>query len=121
MSRWHVSLSSEATKAMKKADRPTQVRLAQKIEALAADPFAASKPLVNSDMRSARVGGLRILVKIDHGEVVETLGRAIDKRFNGVDGGIAELRQDMKVLNENQLQTNSALNAIMNHLGIAKG
>ena len=70
MSLWRVRLSSEAAKALKKADRPTQERLSQKIDALAADPFAASKPLVNSEMRSARVGGLRILLKIDHGEVV---------------------------------------------------
>jgi len=70
VSLWTVRLSSEAAKVLKRADRPTQERIAQKIEALAADPFAASKPLVNSDMRSARVGGLRMLVKIDHGEVV---------------------------------------------------
>ena len=50
MSLWRVRLSSEAAKALKKADRPTQERLSQKIDALAADPFAASKPLVNSDM-----------------------------------------------------------------------
>ncbi|MBF0562078.1 MAG: type II toxin-antitoxin system RelE/ParE family toxin [Alphaproteobacteria bacterium] len=63
-------MSSEAAKVLKRADRPTQERLSQKIDALAEDPFAASKPLVNSDMRSARVGGLRMLLKLDHGEVV---------------------------------------------------
>ncbi len=70
MTAWRVRLSSAAAKALKKADRPTQERLSQKIDELAADPFAASKPLVNSDMRSARVGGLRILLRIDQGEVV---------------------------------------------------
>ncbi len=54
-------------------------------------------------------------------EAVETLGRAIDNRFTGVENGISELHQDIKILNENQLVNNSALNAIMNHLGIVKG
>ena len=70
MSHWRVRLSSDAAKVLKRADRPTQERLSQKIDALAADPFTASKPLSGSDMRSARVGGLRILLKLDHGEVV---------------------------------------------------
>ena len=69
MSRWRVRLSSGAVKVFKRADRPTQERLAQKIDALAVDPFAASKPLVNSVMRSARVGDLRLLLTIDRGEV----------------------------------------------------
>jgi len=70
VSRWRVFLSSEAEKVIRKADRPTQERLSRKIDDLAVDPFTSSKPLVNSDMRSARVGGWRILLKLDHGEVV---------------------------------------------------
>ena len=70
MSQWRVRLSSDATKALKRADRPTQERLSRKIDALAADPFTASKPLSGTDMRSAKVGGLRMLLKLDHGEIV---------------------------------------------------
>jgi mRNA-degrading endonuclease RelE of RelBE toxin-antitoxin system len=67
---WSVRLSSEARKVFERADRPTKSRIVEKLKSVALDPFTASKPLVNSDMRSARVGGLRILLKLDHGEVV---------------------------------------------------
>ncbi|MBF0562075.1 MAG: hypothetical protein HQL37_08655 [Alphaproteobacteria bacterium] len=64
-------------------------------------------------------------------EAVETLGRAVDRRFdaaerrlggqiNGVKAEVVDVRKDMAILNENQLETNRALTAIMAHLGIPK-
>jgi mRNA-degrading endonuclease RelE of RelBE toxin-antitoxin system len=74
-------LSADAAKALRRADRATQERLAAKITALATDPFAASKPLKDSTARSARVGDWRILLKIEPGallvhiKLIETRGQ----------------------------------------------
>jgi mRNA-degrading endonuclease RelE of RelBE toxin-antitoxin system len=57
---WRFRLSSGAIKVLRRADRDTRERIAAKIDGLTADPFTASKPLGGTDMRSARVGGLRI-------------------------------------------------------------
>ena len=56
-------LSSDAVKYIKALDQPTRKRIADKISELAADPFniRVSKPLKNSDKRTARVGSYRIL------------------------------------------------------------
>ena len=53
-------------------------------------------------------------------ESVEKLGRAVDRRLESVDRRLSTLEGGQSVLNENQLETNRALNAIMAHLGIAK-
>jgi mRNA-degrading endonuclease RelE of RelBE toxin-antitoxin system len=52
-----------AAKTLAAADVPTRRRLKEKIESVAADPLnpANSKQLQGTHMRSARVGGYRIL------------------------------------------------------------
>ena len=65
MTAWRVRLSSTAAKAFRRLDRDTQERLGDKFDELAADPLTASKPLTGSDMRSARVGGWRLLLDLD--------------------------------------------------------
>ena len=73
MSRYSVSLSAPAAKYLDRCDAPTRDRLRQKLEKLKADPFDPqnSKPLKSrSDQRSARVGGLRILFRVNDLDII---------------------------------------------------
>jgi len=66
--RYSVSLSRTAEKYLERCDAPTRDRLRQKLEELKADPFDRrnSKPLKGrNDQRSARVGDLRILFRVE--------------------------------------------------------
>jgi mRNA-degrading endonuclease RelE of RelBE toxin-antitoxin system len=70
---YSVSLSRTAEKYFERCDAPTRERLRQKIEKLKADPFDSqnSKPLKGrKDQRSARVGGLRILFRVDSLDII---------------------------------------------------
>jgi mRNA-degrading endonuclease RelE of RelBE toxin-antitoxin system len=58
---------------LERCDAPTRERLKQKLETLQADPFDAqnSKPLKGRrEQRSCRVGGLRILFRVDGTDVI---------------------------------------------------
>ena len=73
MSSYSISISGEAAKYLGRCDSPTRDRLKQKLEKLKADPFDVqnSKPLKGrKEQRSARVGGLRILFRVDGLEIV---------------------------------------------------
>lgn len=73
MAPYSVSLSRTAEKYFERSDAPTRERLRQKFEKLKADPFDPqnSKPLRGrNDERSARVGGLRILFRVDGADIV---------------------------------------------------
>jgi len=70
---WEIRLSQSAVKVLRRVDRPTQERLAAKLDAIAADPFEASKPLQGTEVRSARVGDWRIILKIDNGVLIVTI------------------------------------------------
>ena len=73
MSRYRVLLSRNAEKYLERCDAPTRDRLRQKLEKLEADPFDPrnSKPLKGrNDQRSARVGDLRILLRVNDFEVI---------------------------------------------------
>ncbi len=73
MSRYSVSLSRTAEKYFERCDAPTRDRLQQKFDKLKADPFDLrnSKPLKGrNDQRSARVGDLRILFRVEGFEVI---------------------------------------------------
>ena len=66
--RYAVSLSRTAAKYFERCDAPTRDRLRQKLETLRADPFEPrnSKPLKGrNDQRSARVGDLRVLFRVE--------------------------------------------------------
>lgn len=67
MTAWAVRLSQSARTTIKRLDRSMQVRIGRKIEQLAKDPVATTKPLHGSELRSARVGDWRRLVDIDFG------------------------------------------------------
>ena len=70
---YSVSLSRPAQKYFERSDAPTRGRLRQKFEKLKADPFDPlnSKPLQGrNDQRSARVGDLRILFRVEGHEVI---------------------------------------------------
>ena len=60
-------LSSDALKYLNSLDRTTARRIAEKIEALAKEPYnlRLSKPLKNSNKRTARVGDYRILFVVE--------------------------------------------------------
>jgi mRNA interferase RelE/StbE len=61
------ALSPRAERYFARLDRPTQRRIADRLDELAVDPFdpAISKRLQNrAGLRSARVGGLRILYQV---------------------------------------------------------
>ena len=73
MNRYSVSISRPAAKYLKRCDAPTRDRLRQKLEKLKADPFdpRSSRPLKGrNDQRSARVGGLRILFRVNDLDIV---------------------------------------------------
>ena len=66
-------MAAQPQRYVDRLDRPTQVRIAERLELLAADPFdgSYSKPLKNAyRLRSSRVGALRILFTADRGEMV---------------------------------------------------
>jgi mRNA-degrading endonuclease RelE of RelBE toxin-antitoxin system len=66
--RYSISLSRKAQRYFERCDAPTRDRLQQKFDELKADPFdpQSSKPLKGrNDQRSARVGGLRILFRVE--------------------------------------------------------
>jgi mRNA interferase RelE/StbE len=66
-----VSLRRSAAKYLERCDKITRDRLLKKLDGLKADPFAESKPLKGrSDERSARVGDLRILFRVDEAEII---------------------------------------------------
>ena len=73
MTSWEIRLSPDAGKVLRRADRATQERLAAKINAIAADPLTASKPLKDSAARSARVGDWRIILKLDRDVMLVTI------------------------------------------------
>ena len=73
MNRYSVSLSGPAAKYLARCDAPTRDRLRQKLEKLKADPFDPqnSKPLKGrNDQRSARVGGLRVLFRVQGLDII---------------------------------------------------
>ena len=73
MNRYSVSLSRAAAKYLDRCDAPTRDRLREKLERLKADPFDPqnSKPLKGrEDQRSARVGGLRILFRVNDLDII---------------------------------------------------
>jgi mRNA-degrading endonuclease RelE of RelBE toxin-antitoxin system len=73
VNRYSVSLSLTAEKYFERCDAPTRDRLRQKVEKLKADPFDPqnSKPLKGrKDQRSARVGGLRILFRVQGLDII---------------------------------------------------
>jgi mRNA-degrading endonuclease RelE of RelBE toxin-antitoxin system len=73
VSRYSVSLSRTAASYFERCDAPTRERLKRKIESLTADPFDPqhSKPLKGlKEQRSARVGGLRILFRVNGFDVI---------------------------------------------------
>ncbi len=68
-----IDLSSQASKDLDKLDRPTRQRVARRIDELGADPFdpRISQALTNiADLRKSRVGGWRIIFRVDRGELV---------------------------------------------------
>jgi mRNA-degrading endonuclease RelE of RelBE toxin-antitoxin system len=70
---YSVSLSSAATKYFNRCDVPTRDRLQKKFEKLKVDPFDLrnSKLLKGrSDQRSARVGDLRILFRMQDLDII---------------------------------------------------
>jgi len=73
-----VSLSRKAEKYFRRCDVPTRERLRQKLEKLKSDPFDPqnSKPLRGrNDQRSARIGDLRILFRVEGlGIIVAEIG-----------------------------------------------
>jgi mRNA-degrading endonuclease RelE of RelBE toxin-antitoxin system len=60
-------LSADALKYLERLDRNTARRIIDKITALSKDPynFSLSKPLRDSNKRSARVGDYRILFVVE--------------------------------------------------------
>ena len=73
MSRYSISLSGRAAKYLDRCDASTRDRLRQKLEKLKDDPFDPqnSKPLKGrTDQRSARVGGLRILFRVQGLDII---------------------------------------------------
>jgi len=73
VTRYDVSLSGTAAKYLERCDAPTRDRLRQKLEKLKADPFDKqdSKPLRGrNDQRSARVGDLRILFRVEDAVII---------------------------------------------------
>lgn len=66
--KFEVRLYREATRALDRLDQPTKRRVLERIEALALDPHdrRLGKALTNAEgLRSARVGGLRVLYTVD--------------------------------------------------------
>jgi mRNA interferase RelE/StbE len=65
---YDVRLSRSAERALDRTDRPTELRLRQRLRELASDPYdrRLSKPLAGvQELRSARVGSWRIIFSAD--------------------------------------------------------
>lgn len=62
-----IKLTGTALKYFESLDKPTQKRIQEKLNAIAAQPFDArlSKPLVGVSKRTARVGDYRILFEVE--------------------------------------------------------
>ncbi|MBI3696979.1 MAG: type II toxin-antitoxin system RelE/ParE family toxin [Acidobacteria bacterium] len=63
-----IRLETAVVKTLDRVDRPTEKRLRNRIDALAADPFdpRLSEPLTGKgDLRKSRVGGWRIVFEVD--------------------------------------------------------
>ena len=70
---YSVSLSGTAAKYLSRCDVPTRGRLQEKLEKLEANPFDLrnSKPVKGrNDQRSARVGDLRILFRVQDLDII---------------------------------------------------
>ena len=68
---YRYALSPRADRYFARLDRPTQRRVADRLDELVADPFdpTISKRLQNrAGLRSARVGGLRILYQVQEND-----------------------------------------------------
>ena len=77
-----LDISSEASKALSRLDRPTKKRMTQRFEELCQDPFdpRLSSPLTNAGgLRKSRIGGWRIIFSVDHGRLVVFVV-AVDRR-----------------------------------------
>jgi mRNA interferase RelE/StbE len=61
-----VVYTHDAAKTLKRLDVPTRMRMKEKIDAVAANPYdpVNSYPLTGTEKRSARVGGFRIILVI---------------------------------------------------------
>jgi len=73
VSRYNISIRGPAARYVESCDAPTRGQLQQKFEKLKADPFDPqnSKPLKGrDDQRSARVGDLRILFRVDGEDII---------------------------------------------------
>lgn len=62
-----IRILATALKYFENLDKPTKKRIQDKLDAIAASPYAPrlSKPLTNSRLRTARVGDYRIIFEID--------------------------------------------------------
>lgn len=62
-----VKITGTPYKYLQSLDKPTRVRIVEKLKEIADDPFnpRLSYPLVSSTKRSSRVGGYRILFQVD--------------------------------------------------------
>ena len=67
-----VKLVGTPFKYLQSLDKPTKTRIKEKLEAIAKDPTNSnlSYPLTNSQKRSTRVGGYRILFQVDEKTLV---------------------------------------------------
>jgi mRNA-degrading endonuclease RelE of RelBE toxin-antitoxin system len=81
-----VILSKPAAKTLRALDIPTRKRIVNKLHAIAADPLnpCNSYPLQETDKRSARVGGYRILLLIQEPnrlavEIIESRGQVYNR------------------------------------------
>jgi mRNA-degrading endonuclease RelE of RelBE toxin-antitoxin system len=77
---YSVSLAKAAAKYLERCDATTRERLKAKLEKLKSNPFdpQLSKPLRGrNDQRSARVGDLRILFRVESNQIIVA---AIDVR-----------------------------------------
>ena len=73
MNRYSVSLSGPAAKYLDRCDAPTRNRLREKLEKLKADPFDPQNSKLlkgRNDQRSARVGNLRILFRVNELDII---------------------------------------------------
>jgi len=62
-----VKITATPFKYLQSLDKPTRVRIVEKLKEIANDPFnpRLSYPLVSSAKRSSRVGKYRILFRVD--------------------------------------------------------
>lgn len=65
-----VELTRDASNYLRRLDKPTQSRIRQRLHKLGENPFAVSKSLAGTHIRSSRVGDFRILFEIHEGRLV---------------------------------------------------